>query len=232
MRNYVESLFQRRLEQFTSCPEFVALECGRGSMVEYDQFIARVFETHHTSPHFLAFLFAVAPPASAERVRDNLLEELGFTEHGGEAHPRLLEGLIRGAGLGDRLDELRRRARRRLSELVAEPLLYGTLREAGLGALIEIVSFEYMLSRTASRIARFLTAHRVIADEHLIWFAHHAEVDIQHAQEGFQLIEDYLAYYDFAEDEARDIIAASLRENAFIKRYFGVDAAARASDGA
>ena len=110
---------------------------------------------------------------------------------------------------------------------VTEPLLSGSLREVGLGALVEIVGFEYMLSRVLSRIARFLQGYRGIEEADLIWFTHHSEVDIIHAEEGLDTIENYVSYYGFDEDEARDIIDAALRENVFIKRYFGVEAAAK-----
>ncbi len=227
MREYVETLYRRHVEELTRCADFVALEQGRGERADYDRFIANVFETHQTSPHFLGFLFSVAPPGSAERVKHNLLEELGLEEEGGESHPALLELLIRGAGLADRIDELRQRARRRLAEQVAEPLLYGSLREVGLSAFVQIVSFEYMLCRVSSRVARFLRVHGGIPEEQLIWFALHSEVDIQHAEEGLDSIAEYVDYHGFDEDEARDIIEAALRENLFIKRYFGPHAAAR-----
>ena len=171
MRDYVEMLYRRHVEEFTRCADFVALEQGRGERADYDRFIANVFETHQTSPHFLGFLFSVAPPGSVERVKHNLLEELGLDQEGGESHPALLARLIRGAGLADRIDELRQRARRRLAEQVAEPLLYGSLREVGLAAFVQIVAFEYMLCRVSSRIARFLRVHGGIAEERLIWFA-------------------------------------------------------------
>ena len=191
-----------------------------------DDFIARVFETHQNSPHFLGFVYALVPPDSVERVEHNLLEELGLEEEDGESHPKLMEALVRGAGLLDRVDELRARARERLDEIVTEPLLYGSLREVGLSALVEIVGFEYMLSRVSSRIARFLQGYRGIEEADLVWFTHHSEVDIEHAEEGLDTIENYVSYYGFDDDEARDIIDAALRENVFIKRYFGVEAAA------
>ena len=110
---------------------------------------------------------------------------------------------------------------------MTEPLLYASLREVGLSALVEIVGFEYMLSRAADRVATFLSAHRGIGLESLEWFTHHGEVDIAHAEQGLDTIADYTEYYQFEQLEAEDLIGAALRENLFIKRYFGVDAAAR-----
>ena len=227
MRQYVESLYKEHIEELTNSPDFRALEDGSASRDDYDRFIANVFETHQNSPHFLGFLFALVPPESVERIKHNLLEELGIEEEDGESHPALLEELIRGAGLEAQTTELKHRARTRLDDMVNEPLLYGSLRDNGLAAVVEIVSYEYMLSRVSSRIARFLAKHRGIAEEHLIWFTHHSEVDIQHAEEGLDTIQDYVTYYGFDEAEARDIIDSNMRENVFIKRYFGVDAAAR-----
>ncbi len=228
MRAYVESLFKEHIDELTSCASFVALESGEGTRDDYDTFIAHVFQTHQNSPHFLAFIYAMVPPGSVENVCHNLLEELGLEEEGGQSHPELMMALIQGAGLGDRVDALRQEARARLDELVQEPFMFGSLREVGLGALVEVVSFEYMLSRVSSRIARFLSTHRGISDHDLVWFTHHSEVDIQHAEEGLDTIAEYVSHYAFSEDEARDIIDMSMRENVFIKRYFGIKAAAAA----
>ncbi len=226
MRAYVESLFKEHIEELTACAPFVALESGEANREAYNDFIAHVFQTHQNSPHFLGFIYSIVPPGSVENVCHNLLEELGLEEEDGQSHPELMMALIQGAGLGDRVDELQRDARARLDELVQEPFMFGSLREVGLGALVEVVSFEYMLSRVSSRIARFLNDHRGISSEDLVWFTHHSEVDIQHAEEGLDTIQEYVTYYQFSEDEARDIIDMSMRENVFIKRYFGIKAAA------
>lgn len=228
MRQHVEALFQRNLEELVGCAEFRALEDGRATPQDYDRFLCAVFETHQTSPHFFGFLFGLAPPGSAARLRENLLEELGLAADGEESHPDLLVRLLEGAGLADRIDELRRQAQQRLAEYVMEPLLYGCLRDVGLAALVRIVAFEHMLSRTSGRIARFLQIHRGIEREQLVWFSHHAEIDLQHAEEGLESIVDFAGHYGFDPTEAQDIARAALRENLFIKCYFGVEAAARA----
>ena len=228
MRHYVETLYQRHVEEFTTSVDFVRLEEGRAQRADYDHFIGKIFETHQASPRFLGFLFSVVPPGSEERIKHNLLEELGLDQVGNQSHPALLELLIRGAGLENQLDELKHRTRQRLVEQITEPVLFSSLREVGFSALIQIVAFEYMLSRAANRIAGFLRAHRGIAEVQLTWFIHHSEVDIRHAEEGLDSIIDYVDYYDFDTDEARDITDTALRENLFIKRYFGAEAAARA----
>jgi pyrroloquinoline quinone (PQQ) biosynthesis protein C len=98
-----------------------------------------------------------------------------------------------------------------------------------LAALAEVISFEYMLSRVSSRIARALTRHRGLSGETLRWFTHHSEVDLQHAEQGLDDLDAYIRYYEFADDDAMTIVEMALRENVFIKRYFGELAAARAS---
>ncbi|MBI2467990.1 MAG: iron-containing redox enzyme family protein, partial [Candidatus Rokubacteria bacterium] len=112
-----------------------------------------------------------------------------------------------------------------LRRIVVDPILYGTLRELGLAALAEITAFEYMLARVAGRIARALARHRGLAPAALEWFTHHSEVDIRHAEEGLANLEAYLRYYEFPEAEALTIVEMTLRENVFVKRYFGALAA-------
>ena len=136
MRAWVEELYQDHIEELVGCAEFQALADGSADRSDYDEFIAHVYETHQNSPHFLGFLFSIAPPDSVEHLEHNLLEEMGIEEEGGESHPKLMEKLVEGAGLEDRVDDLRARARARLDEQVQQPILYGSLRELGLGALV------------------------------------------------------------------------------------------------
>ncbi len=227
MRAWVEELYGQHVNELVESVEFRALSDGSASRDEYDEFIARVFETHQNSPHFLGFLFSIASPDSVEHLQHNLLEELGIEEEDGESHPALMEKLVEGAGLQGRVESLRARARARLDEQVQQPILYGSLREIGLSALVEIVSFEFMLSRVSTRVAQFLGTHRGISEGNLVWFTHHSEVDIEHAEEGLDAIADFITYYGFEDEEAKDIIHSTFRENVFIKRYFGVAAAAR-----
>jgi pyrroloquinoline quinone (PQQ) biosynthesis protein C len=228
MRQFVEDLYNQHIGELTGCAEFVALEEGSVGRDVFEGFVGNVFLTHQNSPHFLGFLFALVPPNSVERIEHNLLEEMGLDEEDGRSHPELLMALLEGMGLQDKVSTLKAKARTRLDEIVLDPLLYGSLREVGLSALVEVVSFEYMLSRVSSRIGRFLKKQCDLTDEQLEWFFHHSEVDIQHAEEGLDTIEDYIAYYEFDPQEAQDIIGTAMRENVFIKRYFGIEAAARA----
>jgi len=196
------------------------LESGEATQDDYDRFIANVVRAHERSPQVVAFLYALASPRSSDDLLHNLLEELGIEDESGESHPGMLTGLAASVGLSPVLPELERLAAEDLRTVASEPLLYGTLKEVGLAALCEVVAFEYMLSRLASRIERALETHRGLPSEALRWFHHHSEVDIAHAEQGVQHIVDYVRYYGFTDDEAQSIIDLTLGENVFTRRYF------------
>lgn len=218
-RDYLESQFARNTDELVSCPEFRALEDGSASPDQYDAFIANVIRAHLRSPQIVAFLFALAPPETAESLEENMLEELGRGDEAGTPHPSLLKDLAAAAGL--LLGPIEQMAVIDLRRLATEPLLYGTLKENGLAALTQVCAFEWMLSRTSSRVAMALTRHRGLALENLEWFTLHSEVDIQHAEEGLNNLLSYIRYYEFSDDDAQSIVEMALRENLFIKRYFG-----------
>jgi hypothetical protein len=228
LRPRMEALYVRHVDELVRCPELVALEAGTAAAGAYDGFVASVIKAHLKSPQLLGFLFALAPPAAAERLKHNLLEELGIEEASGASHPSLLRVLAREAGLGGRLPELEALAAEDLRRIAEEPLLYGTLKEVGFAALVEVCAFEYMLSRVAGRIARALGTHRGLAPAALAWFTHHAEVDIAHAEQGFANLDAFASHYGMGEDDAMTIAEMTLRENVFIKRYFGELSLARA----
>jgi pyrroloquinoline quinone (PQQ) biosynthesis protein C len=221
LRSDVEKLFARHVSELTQSADFMALESGRASRSDYDRFIENVFRCHTKSPHFLAFLFTLAPPEAISNLTHNLLEEMGIEEETGQSHPSLLRQLAVEAGLSDRLPALEARAQDDLRQVIVDPLLYGTLRDVGLAVLCEVVAFEYMLSRVASRIARALQAHRDLSAKALEWFTHHSEVDIRHAEQGIDNLEAYVRYYEFSPEDAMTICEMTLRENVFVTRYFG-----------
>jgi pyrroloquinoline quinone (PQQ) biosynthesis protein C len=206
----------------------MALETGRASRDDYDRFLGNVIRTHLRSPQLIAFLYALAPPTSAGNLLHNMLEELGMETDEGPAHPALLLVLARGAGLGPRLPELELLAAATLRQTVVDPLLYGSLRDVGLAALAEVTAFELMLSRVSGRIAGALATHRGLDAETLAWFTHHSEVDIQHAQQGLDNLVEYIRYYKIPADDATTIVEMALRENIYIKRYFGALSSAQA----
>jgi hypothetical protein len=228
IRGEVVGLYEAHVLEFVSCAEFRALESGEATTRDYDCFIASVVRTHLKSPQLVAFLLAVAPPNAVDNLCHNLLEELGVEEESGVAHPSLLEVLARSAGLGEKLGEIHTLAAGDIKKIVTDPLLYGTLRDVGLSAMCEVTAFEFMLSRVAGRIARALSQHRALGAESLKWFTHHSEVDIRHAEQGLDDLEEYVRWYDFDEADALAIVKMTLRQNVFIKRYFGELVLARA----
>jgi pyrroloquinoline quinone (PQQ) biosynthesis protein C len=197
-----------------------ALESGSASPPEYDRFVGNVVRTHLRSPQLLAFLYSLAPPAAAENLLHNMLEELGIEDDAGQAHPSLLRELAMGAGLAGQLPELEALADADLRRVIVDPTLYGSLKELGLAGLAEIVAFEFMLARVSGRIAKALATHRGLSAATLEWFTHHSEVDIRHAEQGLDELEKYIAYYAIPEDDAMTIVEIAFRENVFIKRYF------------
>jgi pyrroloquinoline quinone (PQQ) biosynthesis protein C len=229
-RFQVESLLTRHVSELEAFEGFKALESGRASREEYERFLVNVVRTHLRSPQVLAFLYALAPPEAAENLAHNMLEEMGIEEESGVAHPSLLRNLATGAGLGDRLPELELAAQESLRQAICEPILYGTLREVGLASLVEVVAFEFMLSRVASRISQALARALGLSAQTLEWFTHHSEVDIRHAEQGIDNVLSYIRYYGFSDEDALTICDMALRENVFIKRYFGERALARTGE--
>lgn len=223
----IETEYSKQTEDFASCVYFQNLEKGAATAKNYDDFIANVCRTHLKSPQIVAFLYSVAPPAAAENLKHNMLEELGLDETG-VSHPELLLKLAKAAGF----DEIARKsfeisAQEEFRRVISDPILFGTLKEVGLSALLETTAFEWMLSRLASRMAKFLEENKKLSRENLEWFLHHSEVDIRHAEEGLQAVADYIEFYEFDTSDVEMIIDVTFRENVFIKRYFGEIALAK-----
>lgn len=214
------SVYEKHVNAFTGSPDFVRLENGELSRDQYDRFILNVVRTHAKSPHLLAFLFSLAPPTATASIRSNMLEELGVADDHGDSHPALLEQLLHGADLGHSLQEVRSLADMDMRRLVTEPMLYETLVQLGLSAMIEVTAFEYMLSRVADRIAIALATHRALGSHAIEWFTHHGAVDVGHAEQGLCNLVSYIDYYGIDERDAATILEMTTRENVFIKRYF------------
>jgi hypothetical protein len=227
LRERIESILSEHTRELSEFDDFVALESGQASRADYDRFIGRIARTHLRSPQILAFLYAFAPPEAAPNLAHNMLEEMGIEEESGVAHPSLLRVLVEGAGLSEQLEEMERAAQDDLRQTIADPILYGTLKDVGFAALVEVVAFEYMLSRVASRIAIALARHRGLSPASLEWFTHHSEVDIKHAEQGLDNVVAYVRYYESSDEDALAICDVTLRENVFVKRYFGEQALAR-----
>lgn len=223
IRQTLEAEYAAQCERFARSDAFQSLETGSASRQAYDSFIAGVCRTHLKSPQILSFLYSVAPPSVAEIVKHNMLEELGLDAEG-VSHPSLLLRLIEGAGFSRKTRRtLEAQAQDNLRRMCTDPILYGTLKEVGLSVMLEVTCFEWMLSRLAGRMARFLNSNRGLSAESLQWFSHHSEVDLRHAEEGLDTVIEYLSYYEFDEAHATSILEITFRENPFLKRYFGAN---------
>ncbi len=218
-RIVVEKRFGEQLEGLLRSPRWRALESGQAGRGLYLAFVENLCAAHLCSPQILAFLYALAPPSSAAKLRENMLEEMGLDQEG-IAHPSLLLDLARACGLGEEgCARVQKRARGDLSRMCMEALLLRTLKELGFAALVEVSAFEWMLSRTATTIAGFLRVSLGLNPKALLWFHHHAEVDVRHAAEALENIEDYAASYGFSKDEIGAMLDFVFRENIFIRRY-------------
>jgi hypothetical protein len=221
LRQEIEDRFVVLVEGLTGDRRFRRLAAGTASPLEYEAFVTNLVRTHLRSPQLFAFLYALAPPASASDLGHNLLEEMGAEEDGGLSHPDLLRTLATGAGLSPAaLAGVESDAEADLRRLVTGPLLYPTLREVGLAALVEIISFEYMLSRVAATLASGLVHRLGLTVETLAWFHHHAEVDVGHAEQGLDAIVAYASHYGIDGRDAVAIADTALAGNPFLARYF------------
>ena len=219
-RTAVEQIYKTQTENFAASPDFQALEQGRAAADVYRQFLANVYKAHIQSPKFLAFLYSIAPPDSSENVKHNLLEELGL-EEAEESHPQLLTRVVTAVGFqGDELAQLEQDAQADVRRMCTDAFMYGTLKEFGLHILLEVSSFEWMLSRLASRMGNFLATHREMKQDDLLWFFYHSEKDIQHAEEALDTIADYVNYYGLSSEELGIILDITFRDNVFLRRYF------------
>lgn len=217
----VERLYSQQTEAFGGSSAFKRLESGAASRQDYEDLLSRLFTTHNQSPKVMAFLFAVAPPAGADMIKHNLMEEMGL-EDGEASHPELLKQVLRAAGFDSRrMADLEEKSMARIRSMACDPLLYGTLMETGLAVLLEAGAFEWMLSRLAERMGNMLARGLGMDRKDLAWFYHHGEVDILHAQEALQVIEAYCAYYGIGEGDLENILEITFRQNIFHRQYLG-----------
>ena len=221
LRQEVEDRFVVLVEGLTADERFSRLVSGTASAPEQEAFVRNLVRTHLRSPQLFAFLYALAPPASASDLGHNLLEEMGVDDDEGVAHPDLLRRLATGAGLGPAaLAEVESDADADLRRLVTAPVLYRTLGEVGLAALVEIISFEFMLPRVAVQLAEGLARHVGLDEATLAWLHHHAEVDVGHAEQGLDAIAAYASHYGIDPADAMAIVDTALGGNPFLARYF------------
>ncbi len=235
IHSFIEAKYAEQTENFTQSRAFNALEIGTAAREDYDKLIANICRTHLKSPQILAFLYAAAPPKASENLKHNMLEELGLdgsttpppeaapllANEGNVSHPALLFRLAEAAGFNRAAQkEFEETAQEELRRMASDPIMFGTLKEVALSVLLETTCFEWMLSRTAGRMAAFLEKHRGLNRTSLEWFLHHSEVDIRHAEEGLQAVVDYIEFYEFDTADVEVILDVTFRENVFLKRYF------------
>ena len=218
--NEIQETYLRAATDFWNCKSMRNLCSGKLPQDDLRDFISNVFRTHFNSPHILAFLFSSLPSHTSGLLRDNLLEELGLTS-GGPAHPPLLVDLAKGAGFTEvEVSKLVSESQDQIRQFCSTPMPLPTLRDLILSVLLETEAFEFLLSRYAASIGAALHEQYGLTRQTVRWFALHAEADIRHAEEGLQVIADFLAFYRIGKEEFEKIHRATFHTNMFLKRYF------------
>ncbi len=88
-------------------------------MVAAYEFLRNIFRTHYLSSHIVALCFAALPSAAAGMLKENLLEEMGRSEHE-PPHSQLLLEMARAIGFADdEIDQLIADARQRVALVCA-----------------------------------------------------------------------------------------------------------------
>lgn len=216
----VSKVFDDATREFFESTEYRNLVSGEATAEAAREFLRNVFRTHYLSSHIVALCFAALPSAAAELLKENLLEEMGRSEHE-QPHSALLLEMARGIGLIEQeIQTLIAEARRQVAIFCATRVPVATLRELCLSVLLETTSFEFMLSRCSSRIAEALTNHYAFPKAALRWFELHSEVDIRHAEEGLTVVRDYVEFHQIPDDLFSRIARLTLRDNLFVRHYF------------
>lgn len=216
----ITQVFDDATRDFRDSAEYRRLVAGEASAQAAEEFLRNVFRTHYLSSHIVALCFAALPSSAAELLKENLLEEMGRSEHE-QPHSALLLQMARGLGFSDSaIDELTADARRRVATFCATRVPVATLRELCLSVLLETMSFEFMLSRCSSTLAAALTDRYGFAKPALRWFELHSEVDIRHAEEGVTVVQDYLAFHQISDELFEHIAKFTLGDDLFVRHYF------------
>lgn len=216
----ITQAFDNATREFRDSAEYQSLVSGRAAPETAREFLRNVFRTHYLSSHIVALCFASLPSSAAALLKENLMEEMGRSEHE-KPHSALLLELARGVGFADsEINGLVADARKRVAIFCATRVPVATLRELCLSVLLETMSFEFMLSRCSSEIAGALTGHYAIAIPALHWFELHSEVDIRHAEKGVTVIQDYLDFHQISDALFDQIARFTLGDNLFVRHYF------------
>ncbi len=212
--------FEQATNDFTQAREYRDLVGGAAGMLTAYEFLRNIFRTHYLSSHIVALCFAALPSSAAEMLKENLLEEMGRSEHE-PPHSQLLLEMARAIGFAnDEIDQLIADARRRVALVCATRVPVATLRELCLSVLLETMSFEFMLSRCSSELANALCDNYAIAGAALRWFELHSEVDIRHAEEAITVIQDYSEFHQISDSLFDQIAGFTLGDQLFCRHYF------------
>lgn len=223
-RDKIEIWYRKLHDQFNGHEDVTQFKTGTPNRETVLRFIGNVCKSHLLSPQVLGFLFAVAPPKSRHHLQENLLEEMGNAEE--KSHPDMLIELCQHVGIdGPELANLSDDAEMVLKNKISEPLMFGTLQDVGLNVLLEVIGFEWFLARESSQLGRVIQKALTLENEPLTWFYHHSEVDIAHAEEGLDALEEYVRYYNLDDESVQTIAEITFRDNIFLKRYFDVQIA-------
>ena len=215
----IVNYFEQATEEFTQSSEYRDL-VGGGEMASAHEFLRNIFRTHYLSAHIVALCFASLPSASAELLKENLLEEMGRSEDE-PPHSQLLLEMARAIGFSeDDINSLIADARRRVALVCATRVPVATLRELCLSLLLETMSFEFMLSRCSNELANALHDKYAIPQGALRWFELHSAVDIRHAEEAITVIQDYLQFHQISDSLFDQIAGFTLGGKLFCRHYF------------
>ena len=216
----VAKAFDQATREFTDSLDFRLLIAGHAGGEITREFLRNVFRTHYLSSHIIALCFAALPSNAAGLLKENLLEEMGHAE-AEKPHAALLLEMARGLGFSQsEINGLVADAKQQVAHFCATRVPVATLRELCLSVLLETMSFEFMLSRCSSRIAKALTHHYSFPMTALRWFELHSEVDIRHAEEGLTVILDFVDFHQVSDDLFNHISRATLADNVFGRHYF------------
>ena len=211
---------EQATDDFKQSREYRDLVDGAAGMAPAYEFLRNIFRTHYLSAHIVALCFAALPSASAKILQENLLEEMGRSEHE-PPHSQLLLEMARAIGFtDDEIDRLIADARRRVALVCATRVPVATLRELCLSVLLETMSFEFMLSRCSSELANALSDKYAVPRAALRWFELHSEVDIRHAEEAITVIQDYSEFHRISDSLFDQIAGVTLGDQLFCRHYF------------
>ena len=210
--------FESATLRFTQDTRFQALEQGVAPSADCAAFLANVCRVHIPSVRIMSFLYSVSAPAAATALRHNLLEEMGL-EDGEVPHSELLRPLALRSGV--LWETLEREADERIRRWIAGANHPLGLRGIGLEALIEAVAYEWMLAHVSSRIGTSLRNHYGFKETEIIWYRHHSEADVRHAEQGLDAILAYAQHHRLSPAQLTDSLARVLDARPFESAYFG-----------